>query len=75
MGCGGFLLSSYHEELLENFDEGVHCATYRSVEECLDKIDYYLCHDDERKKIAANGLERVRENFSYEKGLARLFGV
>ena len=75
MGCGGFLLSNAQEELLEFFDEGHHMVTYRSIDECLDKINYYLKHEDERKKIAQAGFERIRDEFNYEKGLLKLFGI
>ena len=75
MGCGGFLLSNAQEELLEFFDENKHVAVYRSVDECLDKIAYYLRHDTERKQIAQAGFERVRDEFNYKMGLMKLFGI
>ena len=32
----------------------------------VDKIKYYLTHDDEREAIAAAGLARVQSDFSYQ---------
>lgn len=72
LACGGFLLSNAQEEILENFEDGVHLATYSTPEECLEKIDYYLKHEDERVKIALAGRKRVEEVFSYENALKKL---
>ena len=75
MACGGFVLSNWQPELAEYFTEGEELALFKSKEECMDKITYYLAHEDERKEIAAAGKRKVQELFSYEKGLERLFGV
>ena len=75
MACGGFVLSNWQPELAEYFTEGEEVALFKSKEECMEKIAYYLTHEDERKEIAAAGKRKVQEVFSYEKGLERLFGV
>lgn len=36
----------------ELFEDGVHLATYRDEEELLDKVRYYLKHDDVHERIA-----------------------
>ena len=75
MACGGFVLSNWQPELAEYFTAGEELALFESKEECMEKIAYYLTHEEERKKIAAAGKRKVQELFSYEKGLERLFGV
>ena len=75
MACGGFVLSNRQPELAEYFTEGKELALFESKEECMEKIAYYLAHEDERQKIAAAGKRKVQEVFPYEKGLERLFGV
>ena len=75
MACGGFVLTNRQPEITEYFEDGREVVTFRSVEECLDKISYYLEHDEERQMIAAAGQEKVQELFPYDKGLERLFGV
>lgn len=75
MACGGFVLSNLQPELAEYFTEGDELALFESKEECVEKIAYYLAHEDKRKEIAAAGKRKVQELFSYEKGLERLFGV
>lgn len=73
LGCEGFLLSNYQEELEECFDEGEEIALYSSKEECLEKISFYLKNDDIRDKIAKKGRNKVLNDFCYNKLLNRFF--
>lgn len=75
MACGGFVLSNWQPELAEYFTEGEEIALFESKEECMEKITYYLTHEEKRKEISAAGKRKVQELFSYEKGMERLFGV
>ena len=75
MACGGFVLSNWQPELAEYFTEGEEIALFESKDECMEKITYYLSHEEKRKEIAAAGKRKVQELFSYERGLERLFGV
>lgn len=74
IACGGFLLSNYQPELAEWFDDGESIAMYGSIEEMMDKIDHYLKHDDERKKIIERGYKIVSDHFTYEHALENIFG-
>lgn len=73
MACGGFVLSNWQPEIAEYFEEGVEIVTFNSLEECMDKIAYYLTQEEERVEIALNGQKKVQELFSYRIGLERLF--
>ncbi len=73
MACGGFVLSNWQPEISEYFEEGAEIVTFDSLEDCLDKIEYYLIHEEERRQIAANGQRKVQERFSYQIGLEKLF--
>ena len=66
MGCGGFLLTSVQPEYEDYFDNGKELVMYHSEEEAVELSDYYLKHDDERKKVAAAGYEKVKKAFRYE---------
>lgn len=74
MGAGGFLLSNYQEELVENFRPGVDCVIYESIEDAVAKAEYYLEHEEERREIAHNGHEAVKR-FSYENQLDKMFRI
>ncbi len=72
MGAGGFLLTNYQEELVENFRPGVDCVIYESIEDAVAKAEYYLEHEEERLEIAENGHEAVKR-FSYENQMDQMF--
>lgn len=64
MGSGGFLLSNYQAEFLEYFEPDVDFVYYSSLEELLEKTDFYLKHDKERRKIAESGCKKVWQQHS-----------
>lgn len=67
MGCGGFLLTNYQEGIFEYFEPGIDLEVFSSEEELVQKCEYYLSHDDERRQIAENGYKKVKQyhNISY----------
>lgn len=67
MGCGGFLMTNYQAELPEYFEIGKDLETYGSMEELLDKCNYYLQHEEERIRISVNGYEKVKQFHTYDK--------
>ena len=75
MGCGGFLLSNYQGDFYEHFVPGEDLVLFESQEDFLNKCDYYLKHDNERRQIAANGYGKVKEFHTYEVRLKEIFEV
>lgn len=65
MGCGGFVMTNYQAELPEYFEIGRDLEAYGSMEELVEKCEYYLNHEEERKLIALNGYQKVSENHRY----------
>ena len=65
IGAGGFLLSNYQPDFDDCFVAGEDYVFYESTEDLLEKVDYYLTHESERKAIAESGLNRIRENHTY----------
>lgn len=60
---GGFLLHERTEEVLEYYEEGKEIACFDSIEELVEKIQYYLDNEEERNLIANAGYERcIKEN-------------
>ena len=56
LGCGGFLISNYQEEMQEYLDIGKECVVYENIEDLFLKAQYYLTHEEERKSIALAGV-------------------
>lgn len=71
--CGGFQLSYYVEGLEKHYQIGNEIAIYNSVEDMIEKINYYLMHEEERKKIAKQGYLRTLRYHTMEKRLSDLF--
>jgi len=67
LSAGAFLLTDYCDELADLFKIGHHIESFTSSEEMLDKVNYYLKHEDKRKKIAQNGYRLYKEKFTWEK--------
>ncbi len=59
MAAGGFMLSNYQKELEELFVPNEDIVLYHNEEELLQLVDYYLSHEEERKRIARNGQRKV----------------
>ena len=65
LGCGGFLLTDYVPGLETIFRNGEHLVWYKDGAECLELIDYYLAHDEERRQIGDQGFEFVHRTRNY----------
>ena len=72
MGKVIFCLTSYQPEIDQYFTDGEDLAMYTSLEELMDKAEYYLTHEKERSQIARNGHRRIREDFELKDKLAEL---
>ena len=65
MGSGGFLLSNFQADFLDDFIPGEDFVYYESKEDLLNKIHYYLSHDEERVAIAMNGHDKVAKDHTF----------
>ena len=73
LACKGFLLTTWQPEIVELFDDGTELVTFSETDEMLDKIDYYLKHEDERSKIARAGYDKILKEYTYDKVLQGFF--
>jgi spore maturation protein CgeB len=69
LAARGFLMTDYRAELAEQFEIGKELVCYESIPELEEKCAYYLKHEEERKKIAENGYERVNKDHRIGKRL------
>lgn len=66
LAAGGFCLTNYQPELLMYFENGKDLVIFESVDDLVQKIGYYLEHEDERKAIAENGYRKVKKLHQYQ---------
>ncbi|HEU4931214.1 MAG TPA: glycosyltransferase, partial [Pyrinomonadaceae bacterium] len=64
-GVGTMLLTDWKTNLHELFEIGKEVVAYRSTEECVELVNYYLAHDSEREAIAKAGQQRTLSEHSY----------
>lgn len=75
MGCKGFLISNYQSDFYDCFVPGQDLVLYDSITDLMNKIEYYLNHDDERKSIAENGYKKVKEFYSFKNHLNKILTI
>ena len=66
LGSGVFVLSHYFEGIEEMYTVGEHLDVFHNLQELTEKVNYYLEHEDERKRIAAAGQEYVKRTYTFE---------
>jgi len=60
--AGGFYLTNNTKGLTDSFKDGVHLVIYKNKEDLIEKLIYYLTHDEERAKIAKAGQLEVMKH-------------
>ena len=56
--AGGFMLHECTEEAMQYFEDGKECVFFDDAGDLVEKIRYYLAHEEERRAIAAAGRAR-----------------
>jgi hypothetical protein len=74
-GTGSFFLTEYSDVLPDYFEIGTEVETYRDSDEMIDKIYFYLYHEEAREKIAKNGQSRCLKYYSAAKGAEELDSI
>jgi len=71
-GMGTCLITDWKENLHTIFKLDEEVVTYRSADELIEKVNYLLENDDERKKIAKTGQKRTLKDHTYENRMKEL---
>jgi spore maturation protein CgeB len=71
--CGSFQLSYYVEGLERHYQIGDEIALYVSRDDLVEKVRYYLRHEDEREVIARCGYERTLREHTMEQRFREIF--
>jgi spore maturation protein CgeB len=64
-GCGGFQLSGMAENLEDYFEADDEVVCFSDSDDLVEKIRYYLAHEDNRRTIAEAGYARAQRDHRY----------
>lgn len=71
-GAGACLVTDWKINLPEMFEPGAEIVTYKSIDECVEKVRYLLDHEHERQEIASAGQRRTLRDHTYQKRAEQL---
>jgi len=71
-GVGSCLLTDWKENITDLFEPGSEVVTYKSAEECVEKVSYLLGHERERRAIAEAGQRRTLRDHTIPQRAAQL---
>ncbi|MDB5319210.1 MAG: glycosyltransferase family 1 protein [Phycisphaerales bacterium] len=74
-GSGAMLLTDDKPNLKELFKLGAEIVAYGNADECLDQVQYYLAHEEERSQIARAGQARTLAEHTFENRMAELIEI
>ncbi len=63
--CGGFLLADQRYHAADDFTPGINYVEFTSLDECVEKIRYYLQHFDMARNIAEAAHAHVLKRHTY----------
>jgi len=71
--AGGFLLTEYNPDYESYYEIDKEIVCFHNAEEMIDKITYYLNHDEERRAIAQAGWKRATAGYSSLHMVSKIF--
>jgi spore maturation protein CgeB len=74
-GCGAFQICEYRTALEELFEIGKEIVIFKNRDDLLEKVEYYLTHPEERKRIANAGHERANRDHTYKERIEKMLQI
>lgn len=72
---GAFYIVGSQEELAEYYELDKEIVCYDDRDDLLDKVRYYLAHEEEMDQVRQAGLARARRDHTWENRFRQLFDV
>jgi spore maturation protein CgeB len=72
-GCGSFQLSYYVEGLENCYEINREIGIYTDPDDFVEKVQFYLAHEELRESIAASGLARTLRDHTFVKRFEKVF--
>jgi len=72
---GALYLTEHQPELAEYFEPGTEVLTYADRDELLDKVRYFLGHQEQAERIRRAGAERARREHTWQHRFSQLFAA
>ena len=74
-GVGALLMTEAAPNLSDFFEAGREVVAYEGVDDLIDKVSYFLAHDDERRRIAIEGQRRTLSEHTYVQRIQQLVAM
>lgn len=74
-GCGTMQLTDVREELSRFYTPGAEVATFSRPEELVDRVHYYLRHEEERRRLALQSLYKTVSSHTYGHRLEEMLRI
>jgi hypothetical protein len=71
-GVGSCLLTDWRPNMPDLFEPDTEVVTYRTIEECIEKVNYLLGHDEERQSISRAGQKRTLRDHTFDNRAVQL---
>ncbi len=75
LACKCFVLVDRQKDIFSIFEDGKHLVSFKNINDLKKKIDYFLNHSKERKKIAAQGYQEVLKKHTYDHRIKKMFSI
>ena len=72
---GSFQMIDHRLDLPHYFDEGKEIISFKNEQELLDKVDYYLKHEDERTTIAERSKEKAIHHHTFSNRIETMMEI